>query len=147
MISLSRTRAGVTLAGAAAATLIAACGGETTDRPAEAGKAPSAAPPTTVLNVRAVPPGTMKFDRQRLRAKAGRIKIVFENPEDVPHNVRIQTGDKCCFKPGQQDVGGTEFIGKGRTEAIVDLKPGKYTFVCTKGGHWQRGMHGTLTVE
>jgi hypothetical protein len=29
----------------------------------------------------------------------------------------------------------------------VNLKPGKYFYLCSVGGHWQLGQHGTLVVK
>jgi plastocyanin len=91
-------------------------------------------------------PGAARFDKQRLTAMAGRIVLELTNPKRRGHNVRVHTGDVCCFGPGWKDVGGTRTIGTGRTRAVLDLEPGTYTYLCTTGGHW-RTQHGTLVVR
>jgi plastocyanin len=91
-------------------------------------------------------PGVIEFDRKRLSAKAGRIAFELINDKRKGHNIRIHTGDKCCFGPGSKDVGGTRTIGTGRTRAVLDLMPGTYTYLCSAGGHW-RTQHGTLLVR
>ena len=91
-------------------------------------------------------PGVVTFDKQRLSAKAGRIAFELTNGKRKGHNIRIYTGDICCFGPGSKDIGGTRTIGTGRTRAILDLKPGTYTYLCSTGGYW-RTAHGTLVVR
>jgi plastocyanin len=91
-------------------------------------------------------PGVIEFDRERLTARAGRVELVLTNGKRRGHNVRVHTGDECCFGPGSRDVGGTRTIGTGRTSAELDLEPGTYTYLCSAGGHW-RTQHGTLVVR
>jgi plastocyanin len=91
-------------------------------------------------------PGAARFDQKRLTATAGRIVVELTNPKRRGHNVRIHTGDVCCFGRGSRDVGGTRTIGTGRTRARLELEPGTYTYLCTTGGHW-RTQNGTLVVR
>lgn len=91
-------------------------------------------------------PGLIEFDKKRLTARAGRITFELINEKRKGHNIRIQTGGKCCFRPGSKDVGGTRTIGTGRTRAVVDLEPGVYTYLCSAGGHWHT-QYGTLVVR
>jgi plastocyanin len=79
-------------------------------------------------------------------APAGRIGIELTNPTELGHNVRIQTGKRCCFAPGHEDLGGTT-TGVGKITGTVDLKPGRYFYLCSVGGHWQLGQRGTLVVK
>jgi hypothetical protein len=72
-------------------------------------------------------PGVVRFDKQRLSAKAGRIAFELTNDKRKGHNIRIHTGDTCCFRTGSKDIGGTRTIGAGRTRVVLDLKPGTYT--------------------
>jgi plastocyanin len=91
-------------------------------------------------------PGAAQFDKRRLTAPAGRIVLELTNPKRKGHNVRIHTGDVCCFRPGSRDVGGTRTIGTGRTRAVLELEPGTYTYLCSTGGYW-RTQNGTLVVR
>ena len=64
------------------------------------------------------------------------------------HNIRIQTGRKCCFGNGATDLGGTQTAQPGQTlKATVNLKPGRYFFLCSFTSHWGDGMWGRLTVR
>lgn len=91
-------------------------------------------------------PGVIEFDKKRLSARAGRIAFELTNDKLRGHNIRIHTGDVCCFGPGSRDIGGTRTISTGRTRAVVDLEPGTYTYLCSAGGHW-RTQNGTLVVR
>jgi plastocyanin len=138
--------------GLAAAVAGAGCGnddepaastGAAGDKPPEA----KAKPPGTVLKLAVVTkPGEITFDKKRLTAPAGRIGIELTNPTELGHNVRIQTGKRCCFAPGHKDLGGTT-TDVGKVTGTVNLKPGKYFYLCSVGGHWQLGQRGTLVVE
>lgn len=119
---------------AACAALPAGCGGS--DEPA---------PQVLRLSV-VTRPGVIEFDKRRLSARAGQIEFVLINDKLRGHNIRIHTGDECCFGPGSKDIGGTRTISTGRTRAVLDLGPGTYTYLCSAGGHW-RTQHGTLVVR
>jgi Copper binding proteins, plastocyanin/azurin family len=113
--------------------------------PAGCGGSDEPAPQVLRLSV-VTAPGVIEFDKKRLSARAGRIAFVLTNGKLRGHNIRIHTGDECCFGPGSEDIGGTRTIGTGRTRAVVDLEPGIYTYLCSAGGHW-RTQHGTLVVR
>jgi plastocyanin len=117
------------------AALLAGCGGS--DEPG--------APQVLRLSV-VTSPGVVEFDKERLTARAGRITFVLVNEKLRGHNIRIHTGDECCFGPGSRDIGGTRTISTGRTRAELALEPGTYTYLCSAGGHW-RTQHGTLVVR
>jgi plastocyanin len=118
------------------AALAAGCGGSDDD-PAE--------PQLLRLSVE-TSPGAARYDKQRLTANEGRVVIELTNLKRRGHNVRVHTGDECCFGPGSRDIGGTRTIGTGRTRAVLDLDPGTYTYLCSTGGYW-RTQHGTLVVR
>jgi plastocyanin len=123
------------------AALVAGCGGS------DAGDGNAPEPVSQVLRLSVVTaPGVIEFDKERLTARAGRIAFVLTNGKRKGHNIRIHTGDVCCFGPGSKDIGGTRTIGTGHTRAVLDLEPGTYTYLCSAGGHW-RTQHGTLVVR
>jgi len=129
-----------------------ACGAG--DDPEPAAAASKSTDRGTVLRVTDTStPGKWSFDKKRLTARAGKVTIVFHNPSDLGHNVRVQTGRKCCFGAGSKDLGGTRVIGglsndaDETVSATLDLKPGRYWFFCANPGHWQAGQRGTLVVN
>ena len=91
-------------------------------------------------------PGIVEFDKKRLSVRTGRVAFVLTNPKRKGHNLRIHTGDTCCFGPGSEDIGGTPTISTGRARVVLDLEPGTYTYLCSTGGYW-RTQHGTLVVR
>ncbi len=73
-------------------------------------------------------------------AGPGPLRLRLRNTGSLPHDVRIQSGDR--------DLGGTASIPGGKSAtAIVDLAPGRYRILCTVGDHAQLGMTGTLRVK
>ena len=101
---------------------------------------PAAARPasTGTVKVTALASG-LKFNTKVLRAKAGKIKLVFTNQSTIQHNVRIESGET--------ELGGTKKITKGTTTAYVTLKKGTYNFYCSVPGHEDAGMKGKLIVS
>jgi plastocyanin len=71
---------------------------------------------------------------------AGRLRLRLRNSGSLPHDVRVQSGDR--------DLGGTASIPGGKSAtAVLDLPPGRYRILCTVGDHAQLGMTGTLRVK
>lgn len=133
---------------------LGACGSGDDEPESASGAASKPSEPATVLKIADTStPGDWSFDKKSLTAKAGKVTIELHNPSDLGHNVRVQTGKKCCFGRGSKDLGGTQVIGralgKGQTNAraTIDLKPGKYWFLCANPGHWQAGQRGSLVVN
>jgi plastocyanin len=100
-----------------------------------------------VLKLSAVAPHKLRFNKERLEATAGPIRIEFTNPESLPHNVQIEQGERCCARAGSKYFGGTKTIGTGRLAVTVNLRRGTYSYYCSTGGHWQTGMIGKLIVR
>lgn len=122
----------------------AGCGGDDGAAPKES----KAARYASVLELASVPGGKLRFDKGRLVARSGRILVRFRNTENVPHNAQIEQSARCCTREGARGFGGTKTtIHKGVVKGVVSLKPGKYFFYCSVGGHWQAGMQGTLLVR
>ena len=128
------------------AVLSGGCGAED-----DAGDRPAGTPaPKPAATLEFVAPntrgGAFRYKRERLETAAGRIELVFVNQDAHQHDVRIQTGMKCCYEPGSKELGGTEVITKGMTKALVDLRAGEYVFFCSVPGHADDGMRGRLTA-
>jgi hypothetical protein len=126
-------------------TFLAACQDSDREPGAEDSSRAAGAPRVLRLSVE-TSPGVVEFDKKRLTARAGRIAFELTNRRRRGHNIRIHTGDRCCFRAGSRDIGGTRTIGTGRTRVVLDLQPGTYTYLCSTGGHW-RTQHGTLVVR
>ena len=83
-------------------------------------------------------PSQLKFNTNKLSAKAGKVTITMTNPSGLSHDVSIKGG---------VNVQGNVVGQGGKSVASATLKPGKYTFYCSVDGHEQAGMKGTLTVK
>ena len=122
---------------------IAACGGgdeASEERPA----APAARLELVAPNTGG---GKFRYARDRLEAPPGRVELVLVNQDVHQHDVKLQTGARCCYEPGAKDAGGTDVITKGMTKAVVELEAGDYVFFCSVPGHADDGMQGRLTVR
>lgn len=148
---MMRTRTAA--AAVAAALAIAGCGGDETPKSKSGGGSNSAAggaadpgdptggagPAGQRLDLEADATGELKFDKESLSAKAGKVTITMANPSSVPHAVSIRGG-------GVDEDG--ETVGKdGESTVEAELKAGEYEFYCPVNGHDQAGMKGTLTVK
>ena len=136
----------------------AGCGGdddnESSDTGASAPPASESTPPASTestdtgssssgggeeLKISADPSGALKFDKDKLEAKAGQVTITMDNPSSVPHAIGIEG-------KGVDEDG--ETVGQGENStATASLEPGEYTFYCPVDGHEAAGMKGTLTVK
>jgi plastocyanin len=86
------------------------------------------------------PGGNLAYTSSSATAKAGKVTVDFTNPQPLTHDVAIEDSSG-------KTVGQTELIAEGSDSAVVDLKPGTYTFYCSVPGHREAGMEGTLTVK
>jgi plastocyanin len=93
----------------------------------------------STLEFEADPGGQLAFTTTEATAKAGKVTIEFNNPQPLPHDVKVEANG--------QDAGGTDTVSEGSASATVNLKPGTYTFYCSVPGHREAGMEGTLTVK
>jgi uncharacterized cupredoxin-like copper-binding protein len=94
----------------------------------------------STLSFEADPNGELAYTTKSATAKAGNVKIEFNNPQSLPHDVKIEGANG-------EEVGGTEEVSEGSASATVNLKPGTYHFYCSVPGHREAGMEGTLTVK
>ena len=122
--------------------ILGGCGSDDESTP------PSAKPGATL---RVVAPnsggGSFRYAEERLEAPAGSVEVVLINEDVHQHDVKVQTGVKCCYEAGADDEGGTDVIAKGKTSAVVNLKAGEYVFFCSVPGHAEDGMQGRLSVS
>ncbi len=95
----------------------------------------------STLTESADPSGQLKFTKDSLSAKAGKVTVHFANMSSLPHNMTIQQGTNG------KTIGATPTFSGSTKTLTVNLKPGTYTFYCSVPGHRQAGMHGTLTVS
>ena len=86
------------------------------------------------------PNGGLAYTSDTATAEAGKVTVDFTNPQPLTHDVAIEDSSG-------KTVGKTGLIAEGSDSAVVDLKPGTYTFFCTVPGHREAGMEGTLTVK
>jgi plastocyanin len=91
------------------------------------------------LEIDADPSGALAFVTAKAEAPAGKLTVKSVNKSSVPHNIAVQG-------PGAKGEG--KIVSGGATsEFDIDLKPGKYTFLCTVPGHADAGMKGELVVK
>jgi plastocyanin len=83
-------------------------------------------------------PSALKFNTNKLSAKAGKVTITMTNPSGLSHDVSIKGG---------VNVHGNIVGQGGKSVASATLKPGKYTFYCSVDGHEAAGMTGELDVS
>jgi plastocyanin len=82
---------------------------------------------------------TLAFSKKALTAPRGRVQLILNNKAEIEHNVAIR-GNGLAAKKGP-------VVGQGKQSKVTaTVKPGKYTFYCSVGGHEAAGMKGTLTV-
>lgn len=124
-----------------AAITLVACGGGSSSNSSSAGgesEGKSAGGPST-LEIAAASSG-FAYSSNTATASAGEVTVHFDNPQPLEHDVAIEDSSGKV-------VGQTEVITEGEDSAVVNLKPGTYTFFCTVPGHREAGMEGTLTVK
>lgn len=139
--NVMRTRA-VMLVSAVLVVIAAGSAVLTGGKPVKEAKAeakPGGAGAAGPLAVAADPSGQLKFDKTSLSAKAGSVKLDFDNPSPTAHNVALELNGK--------KIAGTATVTQSKASLTAMLKPGSYTFYCSVDGHRQAGMKGTLTVQ
>jgi plastocyanin len=89
------------------------------------------------IELRADPGGKPAFDKTELKAEAGKLTVVLDNPSDVDHAIEVEGN-------GEEARGAV--VTKGTSTATLEVKEGTYEFYCPVGNHAQAGMKGTLVV-
>lgn len=82
--------------------------------------------------------GALVYTPDGLKAPAGVLELIYDNPSMVPHNVALEFEGNELAK--------SEIVTKGESRLKLDLDPGEYVFYCTVPGHRQGGMEGDLLV-
>ena len=130
------------LSGLLLATVLAACGDDDSDQPAEptgAADQPPAGDATVVeLDEFSLEPSEVTVSRGD--------EITAENVGAISHNLTIERGDDPSV-PSEELAATSTFAGGGTDTVKADLAPGRYALVCTVSNHRDLGMVGTLTVE
>lgn len=155
---------------AATGLLVAGCGSSAkqddakTTKPAvaEAGtKAVSTTPAPAPLDAASgnvtVTTTEFKFSAPEIDAKAGKLKVTLVNKGKAVHEFVVLKSDAApgSLPPAgggrvseKTSVGEVSETDPGKTKsATLDLKPGKYIYVCNIPGHYMSGMHGELVVK
>jgi plastocyanin len=141
----------LSILGAAALLALAGCGGSSnstsTASTASSGGASTGASSSggggggQQLSLQA-DPSQLKFNTNKLTAKAGKVTITMTNPSAIfQHNIALK-GKGIKTKKGK-------VVGKGGTSKVTfkNLKRGTYTFFCSVPGHEAAGMKGKLVVK
>ena len=98
-------------------------------------------PPQT-RTLKADPHGAIAFNKTKLTAKAGRVKLVMTNPKSSGQQHGI------AVKGHGLDKDGKIVNAAKKSTVTVTLKKGKtYTFYCPVVGHAAAGMKGKITVN
>jgi plastocyanin len=127
---------------AAALLVLAGCGGSsnsssTTTSPSTGGAASGGGGGGQQLALQA-DQSQLKFNTNKLSAKAGKVTITMTNPSPLQHDIAIKGGVNAKG----------EVVGQGGKSVVtIDLKPGKYTFYCSVDSHESAGMNGELDVS
>ena len=104
----------LTLIATIAALALAGCGGDDEKAPSGGGSSSSSRlVGGESLTIAADPGGALKFDKNTLTAKAGKVTITMDNPSDTPHNVAI---DVEGAKGGPDRRQGREIGGQRRPQ-------------------------------
>lgn len=139
---------------AIAAGALAACGddGEPAASTPKPKPAKTAEAVSSVVDVATLPSSggrPFRFDKKVLRAKPGLVEFRLDNRDRWTHNIRIQTGKKCCDPA--RDIGGTQSTtGPAKSVARVRLERGTYWFICGLIGHFDGDLgkqKGRLVVQ
>ena len=119
-----------------------------------------------IIRIRSIP-GKMLYDRTEFTVVAGKpVRIVFENPDQMPHNLLIVEpgsteevgmmaermgiiGERRHFRPSSDKIlYATNLIKLGETATLDFVAPtelGDYGYLCTYPAHW-RLMQGIMRV-
>lgn len=96
------------------------------------------------------------FDPSEVGLTSGELTISMVNNGSSPHELVVVRTDRPAdgfpVRGGRAVVEGElgeipETAPGGSGSHTFQLEPGRYVFLCNVPGHYQAGMHGTMTVE
>jgi uncharacterized cupredoxin-like copper-binding protein len=147
---------------AAATPLLASCGSDS-DSSSDTSASTATQPAADTSGAMAADNGKITvgateyaFDPKAITAKPGKLEITLDNKGKIPHELVVLKTDDA---PGALKVSGgrvsedtsvgevSEIDGGASKSESVDLKAGKYVYVCNIPGHYGDGMSGSLTVK
>ena len=140
------------LVATAAAVAFAGCGGSSSSSPSAAVPAAAAQASTTTTSntasttagpvmVASPADGSLVYDPKQLTAAAGTLRITYDNPSPVPHNIVLQDAS------GKTVGSKITPFANGSRALTATVKAGVYTYYCSVPGHREAGMVGTLKVQ
>jgi uncharacterized cupredoxin-like copper-binding protein len=139
----------------ATALLAAGCGSGNDPAPVAASRPASPAAGTDSAGLK-VTTTDFAFAPTTLTAKAGKVRVTLVNRGSAVHELVVlrtaQAAGALKVSGGRVSeahaVGEVSETAAGATKsATLNLKAGRYVFVCNIPGHYQDGMRGTLTVK
>ena len=136
----------------AAAVTLSGCGGSSASSPSGAvpaaaaqasttTAAPAPSPPAGPVMVASPADGSLAYDPKHLPAAAGTLRITYDNPSPVPHNIVLE--DAAGKTVGSKIAP----FATGSRVLTATLKADTYTYYSSVPGHRQAGMVGTLKVQ
>ena len=149
---------------AAGAPLVAGCGPSDDDSGSSTAASTTTAPAATAKSSAVAAEGgkitvdstEYAFDPKAISADAGELAITLDNKGKVPHELVVLKTDAApdSLPVSNGRVSDDDAVGEvsetdgGATKSeSVDLKAGKYVYVCNIPGHYGDGMYGSLTVK
>jgi uncharacterized cupredoxin-like copper-binding protein len=152
---------------AAIAVLVAGCGsddnsdssGSSYNAPAATTTTPASASTSTVDasgGKVTVDSTEFAFAPKAITAKAGKLALTLDNKGKTQHELVVlktsAAADALKVSGGRvsesDSVGEVSKTAAGASKSkTLDLKPGKYVYICNIPGHYGDGMYGTLTVK
>ncbi len=82
----------------------------------------------------------MRFDPGQLTLAPGRYRFHFVNAGTTYHDLGI-------YRDGRSRSTREAAAGQSIDLDVIKLETGTYTMECREPGHFQAGMHGTITVR
>lgn len=159
-VALAVVATGLAACGSSSSSSAATVSRASTASTAPAGAAAPAKPSSTVAATGAkvtVDTTEYAFAPAAITAKAGKVSFTLDNRGKIPHElIVLRTGaDPAALKVDAKtsrvsessSVGEVSETAAGKTRTTtLDLKAGRYVFVCNIPAHYKLGMSGVLTV-